>query len=99
MSNIRSHSLHVPSSLQLLVDGHSAAISNGPTLSQLVNQRPQRARFFEQLGLSYCNCGDSKNLEDACRARGLEWHWPRCHVHAAVPQSSRATAAGLLCED
>src|SRR4028119_259467 len=72
MSNIRSHSLHVPSSLQLLVDGHSAAINNGPTLSQLVNQRPQRARFFEQLGLSYCNCGDSKNLEDACRARGLD---------------------------
>jgi regulator of cell morphogenesis and NO signaling len=72
MSNIPSHSLRVPSSLQLIVENNAAAIDNGPTLSQLVNQRPHRARFFEQLGLNYCGCGNNKSLKEACCARGLD---------------------------
>jgi hypothetical protein len=63
MSDNSNHSLRVPSSVQLVVDSQSAAISNGPTLSNSSISARNTRVSLEHSALSYCNCGDSKNLE------------------------------------
>ena len=44
-----------------------------PTVGQLVNEKPSRARLFERLGIEYCCGGGQKTLTQACRARGLDF--------------------------
>lgn len=48
----------------------NASISNH-TIGQLVAQKPQRGRVFEQLGIDYC-CGGRKTLQDVCDQKGLD---------------------------
>jgi regulator of cell morphogenesis and NO signaling len=40
-------------------------------VGQLVADRPDRARIFEQLGIDYC-CGGDQTLAEACRAHDLD---------------------------
>lgn len=44
---------------------------SGFTVSQLVSQRPARARIFEKYGIDYC-CGGKIPLADACAAKSLD---------------------------
>lgn len=48
-----------------------ATIEAKQTVGQLVAERPQRARIFEQFGLDYC-CGGKKPLDAACIEKGLD---------------------------
>lgn len=41
------------------------------TVGQLVTERPNRSRVFEQWGLDYC-CGGKKPLDRVCEERGLD---------------------------
>ncbi len=41
------------------------------TVGQLVAERPERARVFEQVGIDYC-CGGRNCLEDACAKKGVD---------------------------
>jgi regulator of cell morphogenesis and NO signaling len=44
---------------------------SGLTVSELVSQRPARARVFEKYGIDYC-CGGKIPLADACAAKNLD---------------------------
>lgn len=48
-----------------------STITTETTVGQLVAQRPDRSRVFEQLGIDYC-CGGKKTLAEACAAKGLD---------------------------
>lgn len=47
------------------------SIHANQTVGELVVERPNRSRIFEQLGIDYC-CGGKKSLEDACHRKGLD---------------------------
>jgi regulator of cell morphogenesis and NO signaling len=41
-----------------------------PSVGELVAERPERSRVFEELGIDYC-CGGNVSLAEACARRGL----------------------------
>jgi regulator of cell morphogenesis and NO signaling len=41
-----------------------------PSVGELVAERPERSRVFEELGIDYC-CGGTLSLAEACARRGL----------------------------
>src|SRR5262245_14175485 len=41
-----------------------------PSVGELVAERPERSRVFEELGIDYC-CGGRLSLAEACARRGL----------------------------
>jgi regulator of cell morphogenesis and NO signaling len=43
-----------------------------PTVRQLVAECPRRARVFEKWGISYCCCGGSKTLSEACAGDNVD---------------------------
>lgn len=45
--------------------------SVGPTVGDLVTERPSRSRVFSKLGIDFC-CGGGRTLEEVCSARGLD---------------------------
>src|SRR4051812_19470862 len=48
------------------------SVNADTTVGQLVAERPSRARVFEKLGIDYC-CGGKRPLQEACRARELNY--------------------------
>lgn len=45
--------------------------TSGPTLADLVAERPARAAVLDRLGLDYC-CHGQRPLAEACTAAGLD---------------------------
>lgn len=66
---------------------NSAKVSGESTIGQLVVERPDRARVFEELGIDYC-CGGKQTLSDACRATGLKLPAVIALLDAAKQKSS-----------
>lgn len=58
----------------LLIEHFAATLDFSLTINQLVNEKPNRARFFENLHIGYCCSGGEKTLAQACQARGLDAH-------------------------
>jgi regulator of cell morphogenesis and NO signaling len=47
------------------------AVNEQTTVGDLVKERPQRSRIFEEYQIDYC-CGGGESLADACAKRGLD---------------------------
>jgi regulator of cell morphogenesis and NO signaling len=62
------------------------------TVGQLVVERPERARLFEQLGIDYC-CGGKRSLADACARRGLDLGEVLAQIEAAEERPAVTGAA------
>jgi regulator of cell morphogenesis and NO signaling len=45
-------------------------IQPSSTVGQIVANRPELARVFEELQIDYC-CGGKRSLDEVCRERGL----------------------------
>src|SRR5687768_12259135 len=62
-------------------------IAPSTTIGQIVAERPQLARVFEELKIDYC-CGGKRPLGEVCRERGLD-------AEALVQRLSSNGAGGL----
>lgn len=67
----------------------SAASIGNLTIGQLVAEKPQRGRVFEQLGIDYC-CGGRKLLQEVCDQKGLDSR----HVRTLIDACDAAPSAG-----
>lgn len=65
--------------------------ASAPSVADLVNERPARARIFEQLGIDYC-CGGDHSLSEACEKHDLDPSTVR-RMLDAVEQASSTTEA------
>jgi regulator of cell morphogenesis and NO signaling len=65
------------------------AVNEQTTVGDLVKERPQRSRIFEELQIDYC-CGGGESLADACGKRGLD---PQA-VLRQIEESDSQPAAG-----
>jgi regulator of cell morphogenesis and NO signaling len=78
---------------QLVIDGAEAAMSDEPTVAQLILEAPQRAQAFEKLGINYCCCNGQQTVREACAKRGVDVK----EVLTEVRRSEQATPGVPRC--